>query len=226
MLNLIFVILIAIFIINLLHTFKVKQTNYEEFDSLTENEEKLCKNFYNNSECNINNAKNTCGCTYQKDNIKYSFDSPEFCCKKKCNNLPLEDCIPDKKNSIPYYCNIGGTCKESKGTIMNSHISANNCGTDPLNNQLLLPYASLDECKKSINVCDKYNDSTNTSHINKTNCLEDVNCGYCTNDEGGGKCINGTISGPSDLNKYFYCQPYSRNNKNNYEYGNHAQYCL
>lgn len=233
MLNLIlgiFILIIVIFSINLLHsllhTFKINKNNYEKFYSLSENEEKLCKNFYNNSQCNIDINKNKCDCTYQKDSIKYSFDSPEFCCKKKCNDIPLEECSPDAKKSIPYYCNIGGECKEYQGTIMNSHISANNCGTDPLNNQLLLPYASLEECTKSVDICDKYNNSQNTPHINKTNCLADVNCGYCTNDEGGGKCIGGTISGPSDLNKYYYCQPYSRTSSNNYEYGNHAQYCL
>jgi hypothetical protein len=212
---------IFLFYINKLN----KKTLFENFDdSLTPENKNLCDNYYKNSECALNVDDDTCNCKFQKDNIKYSFDSPEFCCKKRCNKNGVSNCNTCNKNSIPYYCNIGGECIKYNGTIINSHISSNNCGIDPLNNQLLLPYTTIEECRKSVDICDKYNDPSNTPHSNRTNCLADNKCGYCTDNEGNGKCIPGTISGPLDLNKYYYCQPYSKTN--NYEYGNNAQYCL
>jgi hypothetical protein len=233
------IFIIILFYINKINIINKKNIISENFNNdnscdnnidnniLTPVQEDLCNNFYNNTQCALNiDNDNSCTCKFQKNNIKYSFDSPEFCCKKRCNKNGVNNCNTCNKNSIPYYCNIGGQCIEYQGTIMNSHISSNNCGTDPLNNQLLLPYASIEECKKSVDICDKYNDNANTVHSNRTNCLADTNCGYCTNDDGGGKCINGTISGPLDLNKYYYCTPYSKSKSNSYEYGNNAQYCL
>ena len=166
-----------------------------------------CNDFYDkNSFCQLNVDKNVCTCKFQKDSNKYGFDSPETCCKKKCAETPLEECLDnDDFTKVPYYCNIGGTCKQYIGTIFNSHISANNCGNDPLTNQLLLPYGSYEECSKSLDVCDKYNVPNRSEHVNKDECLKDVNCGYCTNSNGDGKCISGNASEPSDLMKYYYC---------------------
>jgi hypothetical protein len=144
-----------------------------------------------------------------------------------CRQLTKETCVKSAGYSnIPYYCNIGGVCKEYKGTINNNQISANNCGTDPLNNQILLPYASKAECEKTVDVCDKYNDPLNSKHTNEKDCLKDNVCGFCKNDTGNGKCISGTISGPLDLEKYYYCDPADVSGKNSYKYGNHVDYIL
>jgi hypothetical protein len=185
---------------------------------------KDCDNFFSkNSFCVLNVDKNICSCKFQKDNVKYGFDSPENCCEENCNKIPLKDCV--QKNNftkIPYYCNIGGKCVKYEGTIVDSHIMANNCGIDPLNNQLLLPYASYDECSKSINVCDKYNIPDKSTHLNQSECLKDVNCGFCTNDSGEGKCIEGNATNPTDLERYFYCDRNAKNDVNKYIYGDHS----
>ena len=140
---------------------------------------------------------------------------------------PLEECLDnDNFSKINYYCNIGGECKEYTGTIINSHISANNCGNDPLTNQILLPYESLTECSKSLDVCDKYNVPNKSEHVNKNECLKNINCGYCTNEYGGGKCIAGNATNPLDFRKYYFCVPNAQSNKNNYSYGDHAEYLL
>ena len=184
------------------------------------------KFFEKNSFCQLNNTKDKCVCKFQKDDIASAFNSPEICCEKLCNEIPPDKCLENNEfTEIPYYCNIGGVCKEYKGTVVSSHISANMCGTDPLNNQLLLPYASKAECETSLTVCDKYNDPNNTYHLNKANCLKNTNCGFCINEYGYGKCIEGTPEGPLDLNKYYYCNPNVKN-KNSYKYGDHALYIV
>jgi hypothetical protein len=63
-------------------------------------------------------------------------------------------------------------------------------------------------------------------HVNKNECIKDVNCGFCTNSAGGGKCISGTASGPNDLRNYYYCEPASVNKTYSYTYGDHAAYIL
>ena len=218
------IIIIIILIITILIIMFLSKS-YENFKN-----EDVCKNFYKNSYCELNVDNKKCNCKLQKDNLKYLFNSPENCCQRNCQNLSPEECVEKKEfTSIPYYCNIGGECKKYTGTIIESHIATNNCGTDPLNNQLLLPYVSLEECKKDLNPCDKYNDPKKSSHINQAECIKDVNCGYCTNSTGGGKCIIGTAEGPADLQKYFFCNPQIKNNdnqNNRYIYGNHADYIL
>lgn len=189
----------------------------------------LCSNFYKNSFCQFDIDQNKNMCKYQKDNVKVAFDAPEYCCPERCNNessskinTALNNNSSNSNNSIkmPYYCNIGGKCKEFYGTILNSHISTNNCGTDVLNNQLLLPYASYEECSKTMNPCDKYNNPELSEAKIKNQCLKDTNCGFCTNDEGKGKCIEGTATEPLDLQRYFYCT------EKHYEYGDRAQYLM
>jgi hypothetical protein len=142
------------------------------------------------------------------------------------NNLINNDIEKDnsdttsKNTETSYYCNIGGKCKQYNGTILNSHISTNNCGTDVLNNQLLLPYASYEECSKSMNPCDKYNNPEWSQAKIKTECLKNINCGICKNESGIGKCVEGTATEPLDLQRYFNCGP------KNYEYGNHTEYII
>lgn len=186
-----------------------------------------CNSFFDkDSLCALDIKNNKCTCRFQKDDNRYIFKSLDDCCKRNCEKLSAEECVSEESlTKMPYYCNIGGECKKYEGTIISSHISANQCGMDPLNNQLLLPYESLEQCSKSVNVCDKYNIPSQSVHVTKDNCLKDVNCGFCSNnDTDGGKCIEGTVSGPLDLQKYYYCTPDAKNSENKYTYGDHAIY--
>ena len=212
-------ILVICFLLIILLIYNLKI--YESFE-----EESKCPKFFEKSFCQFNKDTNNCDCRYQKDDIKYSFNSPEDCCSRYCSRFNKDTCIKNHKNNPSYYCNIGGECKEFKATVFNNQISANNCGTDPLNNQLLLPYSSKEDCMTVNNVCDKYNVSTRSMNMNESECLKNTNCGFCKNNTGGGKCIEGTISGPLDLNKYYYCTPYQTSGSNEYKYGNHADYIL
>jgi len=201
-------------------------------DRYIESENKLdddkCNDFFkNNSFCTSSPDNNECECSFQKDDLRYMFDSPNTCCKKLCKKYSPEKCL----NTTPflkekYYCRNGDKCYEKKGIILNSRISANYCGNDPLNNQLLLPYSSYEECMKTVDVCDKHNKNDRSLNVNKSECLKDVNCGFCTNNTGGGLCISGTASGPSDLNKYYYCTPESVSKTYSYKYGNHMDFIL
>jgi hypothetical protein len=150
-------------------------------------------------------------------------------CFQQVNYLPIgfpipcptdEECDPRIQNKIHYWCTVQDKCYEKVGTEDASEISRNVCGTDVLNNQILFPYSSKEECEKRIDPCEKYNN-------NKEECLKNTNCGYCINtDVNQGKCISGTETGPNDLEKYYFCIPNQRNSINRYQYGNHALYIL
>lgn len=225
--NILYILLLIIFIFFLAYIviFIIRKLNNKVIIESFSDE---CNDFFDkNSFCQVNIDLKKCECKLQKDTVKYAFDSPEVCCKRNCNKRTIEECVQDKKETgIPYYCNINGSCVEYKGTILSNHISANNCGVDSLNNQLLLPYATKEECKKSVNICDKYNVPSRAKEINKQECLKDVYCGYCTNSEGNGKCIEGNATNPTDLRNYYFCTANQTNGKNSYEYGNHVAYLL
>ena len=207
---------------------------YSDFDfdiDLNEennNKDYECNDFFkSNSFCSTSMDDNECECNFQKDDLRYLFNSPNNCCKKLCKKYSPEKCLnvtPFLKEK--YYCRNGDKCTEQTGIILNSRISANYCGNDPLNNQLLLPFAYKEECEKSIDVCDKYNIPGRSVNINKDECIKDVNCGFCSNNTSGGKCISGTAEGPIDLQQYFYCSPGSTDKTFSYTYGNHVAYLL
>jgi hypothetical protein len=216
------IFIIIIILLYILYTFSNGTYYFEFFEQNT-----IPPPFFDGSFCTYNINKDTCDCRFQKDDLRYNFDSPETSCHNMCRTLNKETCLKTNGlSSIPYYCNIGGKCKKFNGTIISGQISANNCGTDPLNNQILLPFTDKQTCERLIDPCDQYNDPSKSVYVNKDICLKDNNCGFCTNDSGGGKCISGTISGPSDLQKYYYCQPTNRSSKNSYDYGNHVAYIL
>jgi hypothetical protein len=221
----IFFLIIIFILINI-----IQYKNHKElFENSNLFPNKECSNeFLTNSFCQYNTNDEKCECIYQKDEIKLGFYSSPGCCDNRvCSKLSKEECLKQtKRDEIPYYCNIGGKCIKNTGTILSRYISANNCGTDVLNNQILLPYASLEECEKRMDVCEKYNDPSKGRLENKENCLKDVNCGYCTNSQGLGKCISGNATSPSNLEKYYYCDANKKSGKNLYEYGNHAAYLL
>jgi len=222
--NYILFFLIIIILITIIYFLKRNKETSKELFSDKEN----CNGFFDkNSFCAYNFNLDKCSCNYQKDDLRYMFNSPTNCCERICNDYSKDECLQNsKKTNMPYYCNIGGKCVKYEGTIISSHISANYCGNDPLNNQLLLPYTSKEDCMNTIEVCDKYNIPDRSKNINKEECLKDVNCGYCVNRYGGGKCISGTASGPNDLRKYYYCEPGNLTGKDKYEYGDHAEYLL
>lgn len=228
---LLIIISLLIILITLNTIFYYKKYLIESYKSNKDDKsykQNKCNDFYSkNSYCTWDVDENRCECKYQKDSVKYIIDSPSYCCKRDCSKLLEKDCISTSKDTkINYYCNYGGKCNKYHGTMTRKKIAANYCGNDPLNNQIILPFASLDECDKSLDHCDKYNIPDRSMNINKSECLKDTNCGFCTNDDNGGKCISGTASGPNDLQRYYFCKPDSKKDVNKYIYGNHVAYLL
>lgn len=218
-----FIIIIFLLIIFIIYN-NLNLKIYESFNNENENKNYDCNKFFeDNSFCNLNVDTGNCECNYQKDESRYIFNSPESCCKRVCAKRTPSECVNNTQGTkMDYYCNVAGKCNKYVGTVNENHIMANSCGIDPLNNQLLLPYASLKECEGSLDPCDVYNNPSKTASENRAECTKDFNCGYCTNDSGGGKCISGTASGPNDLQKYFYCNPTGVSDVNKYIYGNHS----
>ena len=188
-------------------------------NSLFENFQNYINPFYKNkSYCSFNKDSNKCNCIYQKDNIGIGFKAPENACNYKCLNKNKQNCNPKINKELNYYCKEGNKCVEYKGTNQNKYISMNNCGTDRLTNLIKTPYIDRESCEKNINTCDKYNiDNISKSEL-KEKCLKDTKCGFCTNQYGDGKCIEGTAEGPLDLNSN--CSLNYKSNENKYEYGN------
>jgi hypothetical protein len=202
--------------------------NINDVETELKNDDYDCNGFFDsNSFCELEFETNLCDCKFQKDDLRYIFDSPETCCKRLCRKIPPEQCLSTTPYlKTDYYCKNGDKCKKYNGIILNSKISSNYCGNDPLNNQLLLPFASEEECESTLDPCDKYNVVGRNVNINKSICIKDVNCGFCTNSDGNGKCISGTASGPNDLMQYYYCEPSNVANTYSYTYGNHMEYLL
>ncbi len=200
--------------------------DYKDANETRNKRTERCNAYFNkNSFCQWNQNENKCVCKYQKDSVKYGFPSPPPCCDKQCGLLSQEQCTGQTSEDKPltYYCNVGGVCLPRLAETRENRISANNCGTDSLNNQLLLPFNTKEECEKSTDVCDYYNQIEWTETERRTKCLKDVRCGYCISGNNNGKCISGTASGPNDLQKYYYCEPSRVRDGFEYYYGNHAQ---
>ena len=176
--------------------------------------------------CSYNLNENKCKCVLQKDDVRTNFPLDRKCCNEKCTEKDINNCNQNSDNQTSYFCPIAGKCQEYKANINSDQISSNNCGYDILNNQLILPFSTLDECVKQLDPCEKYNDQQYTRSERINNCLSDINCGTCSNSDGDIKCISGTAKGPSDLAKYYYCDPTNKESKNKYVYGNNAQFIL
>ena len=236
--DVLFIVMILLIIILLCMYFYRRDENFENSDIYIDNTPEDIKdanqtvnkriencNAYlgDNSFCQFDEDLDKCVCKYQKDSVKYALPSQVPCCDRLCSLLPKEKCMkPDNLKEVKYYCNVGGNCLERQATIRENKISANNCGTESLNNQLILPYMTKDECERSKDPCDKYNQEGWSESEKRDKCLKDPNCGYCTNENNVGKCIGGTISGPNDLMKYYYCVPERTQSNYQYTYGNHA----
>ena len=176
--------------------------------------------------CSYNLNENKCKCVLQKDDVRTSFPLDRNCCNDKCATKDINNCNQNISKDVSYYCPVAGECKEYKANINSDQISSNNCGYDILNNQLILPFSSLDECIAKLDPCEKYNDMKNSRSERIHNCLSDVNCGTCSSSDGDVKCISGTATGPTDLAKYYYCDPTNKENINKYVYGNNASFIL
>lgn len=174
------------------------------YSGLNENFKNNCNKFFKNkSFCQYDVNKSRCECYFQKDSINKPFKAPETCCDNKCINLSKEDCNQNKKLfKLNYYCNISGKCKKFKGTSLNSRVSENNCGLSNLTDSLILPYENEEECESDNNECNKYNRIDESVAYNRSKCLKNSNCGYCTNEYNRGLCIEGNSDGPLDKLKY------------------------
>ena len=173
--------------------------------------------FYKNKcFCTYNKNTNKCNCTYQHDTMNIPYKAPETACNNECINKNPNECVKNN-NEINYYCKLNGKCVEYKGTNQANFISLNNCGTDKLTNEIILPYLSKEDCEGSLNICDSFNKSEYSESEKKEKCLKNTQCGFCTNKFGQGKCVQGTAEGPLDLNDD--CAYNFQNSENKYTYG-------
>jgi len=208
-----FLFLFLSFLFSFIYRLNIKnKTNSESFQNY------INPFFKNKTFCSYDNQNNKCKCVYQKDNINIPFECSDNNCNNKCMNKSRIECEKNTNDKIFYYCQKGNKCKRYEGTNRSQYISTNNCGFDPLTNLLKLPYLDEKSCKKSINVCNSYNDpNLNTLEI-KEKCLKNTSCGFCTNKYGEGKCVEGTAEGPLDLT--LFCTLNNNDKNNKYEYGN------
>ena len=184
------------------------------------------------SECNLNLdnqapfctwdvPEGKCKCAFQKDRLNYTFPVPNTCCPIDCGALSKSQCISRGNNDFEtstshYYCPNRGICERLVAYQDADRVSSNFCGIDPLTNQLIYPYLTEEECSNSISQCSKYDNLSINEKKNK--CLTDTNCGWCTNAQGIGDCIEGTASGPINLYKYNFCLNDSISDNNKYTY--------
>lgn len=214
-------ILVIIIVLFILFYFINKICIYDYFDNETQYlyEMSLPQQF-KDSYCSLNKDNNKCECNTQVSSAYSLFKLYPTLCSKKCNELSHDECVKET-NAPPYYCNVAGKCTKYNGVINDTNIMSNNCGRDLAGN-LMAPFINEEDCERLMDPCDKYNDLQLSNAERKSNCLKDVQCGYCTNSVGEGKCINATPSGPIDLNKYYYCVPTANKITNSFEYGDHT----
>ncbi len=216
----IIILILIVFILSmkyfyLKHYFKNFLNTRETFE-----QENNCKG---NAFCAYDLNKDKCVCASQKDDARLQFPNNPDCCTTQCSALPKEKCVAPQDLDIKYYCNVSGKCKEYNATMKDSVIMANICGIDNVTNQYIMPFSSKEECERSSDVCNKYNDKNLSAAIIEKNCLNDTNCGMCYNESGVGKCVSGSPAGPNDLDAYYFCKPSTRksNGSNNgiFKYG-------
>lgn len=208
---LLLILLILLIIFTKKSLINIKKENYSNYSNIEC--PKLIKNLSNF--CMWDKDIDSCKCVFQKAG-DYFYNFPQ-CCNKKCNELNKEQCVSNKSN-IYYYCknNSGTDCNKYSGYIENDKISGNICGIEILTNNYKQPYMSYEECKKDLNICNQYK--------TKDKCINNNKCGWCSNNERKGLCIEGTSSGPIDLFKYNYCDPNNKNNNNSWSYGKEIKF--
>lgn len=163
-----------------------------------------CNDFFRGKTfCNFDDDQSRCICSFQKNYVKKPFLAPDDCCNNRCEGLEREECNNiDKKLKNYYYCNVNGKCEKLTGDSMSKRLSLNICGLDRLNQSIVSPYISEEQCEKDNNQCKKYNIRERSATYNKNKCLKNDNCGFCYNEYGDGICIEGDRNGPLDRMKY------------------------
>lgn len=205
---------------------KNKNNNIENFNSHQMNNRDKCSKIDNQTNfCNWNSNDKKCYCSYQPGLAYTNFPQNPDCCEKSCSELSEDDCQKDNlEGNVKYYCPINSECQEFIGYKNSTKISANTCGLDKLNYQTIYPFLSKRDCQLSINQCDLYNNTNLTSSEQKEKCLEQTFCGWCTNNLGVGKCIEGTASGPNNIYKYNFCKLDNSSLNNSYTHGSNLEF--
>jgi hypothetical protein len=150
-------------------------------------------------------------CSYQKSNQIYP--APSVCCKPSCTKQNLLSKLQSQQNLwIPnkqyYYCiDKNFTCQ--KHLFDPYHPERNTCGQNMLSQTPIPSYPSLEQCQSAIR-CETI--------LNKNKCLDVPMCGWCTDESGNGKCVDGTPEGPIRQNIYYYCRPDRKDDINTYTY--------
>ena len=154
-------------------------------------------------------------CVYQKSNQIYP--APASCCQPRCTkkhllskvNKEQEEWIPQSEKKH-YYC-INKDYKCEKRLYDPFHPEKNTCGQNMLSQVPLPSFSTIEDCQKSIR-CE--------SIVSKKKCLDVAMCGWCTDENGNGKCVDGTPEGPIRGNIYYYCEPDRKDGINTYTYAN------
>jgi len=214
------ILLLTLFIIYYIYRNKNKSIEY--FNSHQVNNKNECPKINNQTNfCNWNSNDKKCYCSYQPGLAYTNFPQNPNCCEKSCAELSEDECqIDNLEGNVKYYCPINGECREFMGYKTNTKISANTCGIDKLNYQTIYPFLSKRDCQLSINQCDLYNNTNLTSSEQREKCLEQTFCGWCTNNLGVGKCVEGTASGPNNIYKYNFCKVNNSGLNNSYTFSN------
>lgn len=221
-LNLLVILIIILFIIYYIR----RNENVENFNSHHVNNKNECPKINNQTSfCNWDNNDKKCYCSYQPGLAYTNFPQNPNCCDKSCVELSEDECQKNNlEGNVTYYCPVNGECQEFMGYKTNTKISANTCGLDKLNYQTIYPFLSKRDCQLSINQCDLYNNTNLTSSEQKEKCLQQTFCGWCTNNLGVGKCIEGTASGPNNIYKYNFCKLNSNSSNNSYTHGSNLEF--
>ena len=216
------ILLLTLLIIYYIH----KNENIENFNSHQVNNKNECTKIDNQINfCNWDNNDKKCYCSYQPGLAYTNFPQIPTCCNESCSELSEDECQRDNiEGNIKYYCPINSECQEFMGYKTDTKISANTCGIDKLNYQTIYPFLSKRDCQLSINQCDLYNNSNLTASEQKEKCLQQTFCGWCTNNLGVGKCIEGTASGPNDIYKYNFCKIGNSGSNNSYTHGSNLEF--
>ena len=216
------ILLLILFVIYYIH----KNKNIENFNSHHVNNTNECPKIKNQTSfCKWNYNDKKCYCSYQPGLAYTNFPQNPNCCEKSCSELSEDECQRDNtEGNVMYYCPINGECQEFMGYKNSTKISANTCGLDKLNYQTIYPFLSKRDCQLSINQCDLYNNTNLTSSEQKEKCLEQTFCGWCTNNLGVGKCIEGTASGPNNIYKYNFCKVDNTSSNNSYTHGSNLEF--
>ena len=118
----------------------------------------------------------------------------------------LKETFDNKWKPKKYYCWEGKQCKEHNYNYLDP--SKNKCGQNMIAQVPLFVYDNKEQCLK---------DNTQCKDLDKQNCLQKSNCGWCTNSFGRGICVDGTPMGPINYN--LPCWPSNGKYYNNYTGG-------